>query len=223
MKPIGAIVAAAGTGTRFGTQGKALVMLEKVPLIVWVCRAFLAAKINHIWITALPDQIEEIKSVLAKESIHATVLSGGKTRQESVKIAFDACKHLVQAVLVHDVARPMASKDLIRQILLKGKTEQAVIPVLPLSDTLKRIRHGYVEKTLSREALYTVQTPQFFDIHTLEKSYQEPIDTLATDEATLVENRGIPVATIPGDWTNLKITYPEDLIRAQQYLLLQQL
>jgi 2-C-methyl-D-erythritol 4-phosphate cytidylyltransferase len=115
-------------------------------------------------------------------------------------------------VLVHDAARPLATPHLVRTVierLLVGDVA-GVVPVVPVRDTIKRVRDGLVEGTVDRSDLAAVQTPQGFRLKALREAH-DAIGGDATDDASMVEQIGEKIAVVPGEAGNLKVTYPEDL------------
>ena len=137
-----------------------------------------------------------------------TLVEGGKTRKESVETAVYALGE-VDAVLIHDGARPNVSTALINRVLDAGKSSNAVIPGLKVTDTVKWVENGTVIKTIDRNFLVRVQTPQYFELSALKNAYKQAIND-ATDEAMLLESLGINIMVVDGEEENVKITYPED-------------
>lgn len=148
-----------------------------------------------------------------------TVVAGGADRTASVRLALRAAlDHVPDAriVLVHDAARAFTPPALVRSVTeAVAAGASAVVPVLPVTDTVKRVDDaGVVLDTPSRTHLRAVQTPQGFDIDVLRRAY-EAAGTAATDDAGLVERIGVPVHTVPGDVAAMKITTPFDLAVAE--------
>lgn len=202
-------------GHRLGAAlPKALVQINGITLLE---RAFtsLSPIVDEIVITA-PAGFEDRYRQIVGES--AIVITGGVLRSDSVKLAVNSLSPSVSCVLVHDAARALASSELamrIRDAVLAG--EQAVIPTLPVVDTIKEVdRSGAVRSTPDRSALVVVQTPQGFDKSTLLRAHSASDD--ATDDAALVEALGITVKTIPGEARAMKITNPEDVAIAMNFL-----
>ena len=141
-------------------------------------------------------------------------VAGGERRQDSVRLGLAALPSSCSHVFVHDSARPFFSARLLQR-LLDGLTGDAhgVIPAIPVKDTIKECDGDLVRSTPDRTRLAAAQTPQFFPAGTLrmahEKALIEGMD--ATDDASLVENAGLPVRLVPGEEQNIKITTPEDL------------
>ena len=210
-----AIIAAAGMGHRLGAQiPKALVQINGVSLLE---RAFTALSpvVDEIVITAPQGYEAEYQKIVGDS---AKVITGGVLRSDSVRLAVNSLSSSVSCVLVHDAARGLATSELatrIRDAVLAG--ESAVIPTLSVIDTIKEVgRDGYVRATPDRSSLVIVQTPQGFDKSVLLRAHEASED--ATDDAALVEALGIKVKTIAGEARALKITTPEDISTAMQFL-----
>jgi 2-C-methyl-D-erythritol 4-phosphate cytidylyltransferase len=214
-----AVVAAAGLGTRLGGgQPKAFRMLGGAPLLVHAIGALRASSYVEQVVVAVPRELlPEVASTLGPG---VTAVAGGASRQESVAAALSVLPASVTAVLVHDAARPLvpvAVVDAVARAVLAGAP--AVIPVLPVVDTLKRVREdGAVAATVSRADLRAVQTPQGFSREVLERAHKAAAGDSATDDAGLVERLGVTIITVPGSPEALKITTPFDLIVAEAIL-----
>ena len=212
---IAAIIAAAGSGERFGsTIPKALISLGDRTLIEHAL-ASLSAVVEEIVITAPAGYEDAFRTIAADR---ATVVTGGSTRSESVRIGLAAISSAAEYVLVHDAARALASSDLARRVITALKSgDAAVIPGLPQVDTVKVIdADGYVTSTPDRAPLRRVQTPQGFAYDLLKKAHASGSD--ATDDAALVEQLGVRVKVIEGEERAIKITTPSDLATALQFL-----
>ncbi|GFJ90904.1 hypothetical protein Prum_045460 [Phytohabitans rumicis] len=148
-----------------------------------------------------------------------TVVPGGADRQESVAAALAAVPAGAEIILVHDAARALAPPELVESVAAAVRAgNDAVIPVLPVVDTVKEIgADGVVLGTVDRSALRAVQTPQGFRRAVLEAAHAASSDAL-TDDAGLVEKQGVPVACVPGHTHALKITTPFDLVVAEALL-----
>jgi len=212
---IAAIIAAAGSGERFGAQiPKALIQLGDKTLLGHAI-ANLSPVVDQIVVTAPAGYESEIKAIAGEE---ITVVTGGATRSESVRLGLAAVDGAADYVLVHDAARALASTDLARAVitaLVAG--DVAVIPGLPEVDTVKVIdSSGYVTSTPDRSTLRKVQTPQGFAYSVLKSAHASGGD--ATDDAILVANAGHKVRTIAGEERALKITTPADLSQAMIFI-----
>ena len=223
MVQVSLIITAAGKGTRFGATNKLFLNLKGKPLIIRTCEHFLKLPFfNEALITIAEDEKKELETLLKKYALNSffKVIIGGLTRQESVKLAIEALKP-VEKVFIHDGARPNISSALIKKLYESCQTCQAVIPGVMATDTIKLADDlGFVEKTLDRKKLFQIQTPQVFDYVLLKNIYQKTEKAIfnnITDEATLFEFFQIPIKIIPGERTNLKLTYPEDLIVLERF------
>ena len=196
------IVVAAGRGERFGGP-KATVLLGGVPLWKRGVDALAAGGARTVVVVGdVPGGIP-----------------GGARRRDSVGAGLAALPSGATHVLIHDAARPMATAALVRAVVerLAAGDVDGVIPGLPVGDTLKRIDGERVVTTVSRQGMIAVQTPQGFVIGALRAAHAADDDE-ATDDAQLVERNGGRVVYVPGESTNLKITYPEDLTVAEAWL-----
>ena len=209
-----AIIAGAGLGNRLGAKiPKALIQIEGITLVE---RAFAALSkvVDEIVITAPSGFEDEFRKIVGDS---AKVITGGVLRSDSVKLAVAAISSSVEKILVHDAARGLATSDLAARVLKELESEEAVIPVLQVIDTVKEVdAAGYVRNTLDRNQLRAVQTPQGFSKSVLLRAHEASED--ATDDAALVEALGIKVKTIPGEALALKITNPEDIAVAVSLL-----
>lgn len=216
-----AIVPAAGDGVRLGAdRPKALVPLASEPLVVHALRALRASEVvDRVVITAPIGARNELQAALPDEwDGWAQVIDGGATRQASVAAGLEALSTDHDLVLVHDAARALVPPAVVVRVvdaLLAGAG--AVIPVLPVSDTVKRVRGGIVLETVDRADLYAVQTPQGFQRRILSAAHAAAIDSdgPATDDAALVERVGGEVCVVDGDPEAFKITRPLDLALAE--------
>ena len=210
-----AIIAAAGSGERFGAdRPKAFVQLAGRTLLE---HAFLSLSpvVDEIVIAAPAGWEAEVSKIVGES---AKVVRGGASRSESISNALEAISPDVEFVLVHDAARALASSDLARRVLdsLQGG-EIAVIPTLPVIDTIKSItRDDYVSLTPDRTYLRAVQTPQGFTRAILMRAHATGDE--ATDDATLVEALGERVKVIEGESQAMKITRAEDLKAAYHFI-----
>lgn len=147
------------------------------------------------------------------------VIEGGKVRQETVRLALEMLDPSIELVAIHDGARPFLSPALLQACLEAGKEYGAVVPALPIYDTIKR-GDEWVEETLPREALFTIQTPQVFKRELIKEAHRRAWEEgfIGTDDASLVERLGIKVRMIRGEKENIKITDPEDLALAEKLI-----
>ena len=215
MSQCAAIIAAAGSGERFGaTLPKSLITLGNRTLIEHAVAA-LAPVASEIVICAPAGYEKQIQELVGND---ITVVAGGTTRSDSVRAGIAALSGTHKYVLVHDAARALATTQLAERVvaaLVKG--DVAVIPGLELIDTVKSIdSDGHVTATPDRASLRRVQTPQGFDLEVLKKAHATGAD--ATDDGALVEAIGYKVLIINGEERALKITTPSDLATALSIL-----
>jgi 2-C-methyl-D-erythritol 4-phosphate cytidylyltransferase len=201
---VAAIVPAAGRGERLGPGApKALRLLGGVPLLVHAVRALSRARLVDVVVVAAPAGDEaEVRAILDTYEAEVRVTTGGATRQESVRRALESLEPDVDVV----------------QAVAQGA--EAVVPALPVADTIKRVENGRVVETLRRDGLYAVQTPQGFTRALLTKAHEAAvIDGFAgTDDASLVERLGGEVLVVPGHPDAVKVTRPADLAAAEAAL-----
>jgi len=146
---------------------------------------------------------------------------GGKERQDSVMHGLQKLEADSAVVLVHDGVRPFVTHDMIKESVSCAKKGECVAVGVPIKDTIKQVNeHGVVAKTLERSRLWAIQTPQAFPAAVLKRAYDEAAAKriYGTDDATLVERAGVPVRVIMGNYENIKITTPEDLVIAEEIL-----
>jgi 2-C-methyl-D-erythritol 4-phosphate cytidylyltransferase len=221
---VAVLVPAAGLGTRLGPgQPKALRELGGQPLLVHAVRRIVAAEsVGCVVIAAPVDGRDDVAAMLAPEIPHdveLVVVAGGDTRQASVAAALAATPDAYPVILVHDAARAFAPVELIERVAQAVRDgHDAVIPVLPVADTIKSVdESGFVVATVDRAPLRVVQTPQGFARPALAAAHAAA-STDATDDAGLAERIGLKVFCVAGDDAAFKVTRPGDLVRAEQLL-----
>lgn len=218
------IVPAAGSGARLGgARPKALEQLGGLTLLERAVRQMAAAESVEFVVVAAPSSaVTEVSRILATaKSTPGTVVAGGASRQESVSAALAVLPPQIDFVLVHDAARPLAPAALAgRVIRALAAGADAVIPGLPVTDTIKQVTgDGMVVATPDRTALRAIQTPQGFRREVLEDAHARiGTDVWSTDDAALVERAGYQVHVIDGDDLAFKITKPPDLLLARALL-----
>ncbi|MEU4425480.1 2-C-methyl-D-erythritol 4-phosphate cytidylyltransferase [Actinoplanes sp. NPDC024001] len=219
---VAVVVPAAGAGVRLGPGApKALRLLEGEPLLIHAIRRVAAApSVRMIVVAAPPADVDAVRSLLAPVA-PVTVVAGGAERQESVAAALAVVPDEVGIVLVHDAARCLAPVSLVERVAAAVRDgADAVIPVLPVVDTIKEVApDGAVLGTVDRSVLRAVQTPQGFRASTLRAAHAAAADS-HTDDAGAVEKLGRPVHCVPGSDLALKITRPIDLAVATHLLTL---
>ncbi|HEV3281471.1 MAG TPA: 2-C-methyl-D-erythritol 4-phosphate cytidylyltransferase [Acidimicrobiales bacterium] len=219
------IVVAGGSGRRFGGP-KQFLELAGRPVVSWSIMAARAASDGVVLVVPdVPDANGEGDDPLRDESFRELssagadrLVTGGATRADSVRSGLAAVPEHAAIIVVHDAVRPLAPPSMFAAVVEAVRSGRAdgAIPVLPVSDTLKRISGGMVRSTEDRDGLVLVQTPQAFVAGTLRAAHRSAGD--ATDDAGLLERLGATVCTVVGDPCNLKLTRPEDLAMAEVFL-----
>jgi 2-C-methyl-D-erythritol 4-phosphate cytidylyltransferase/2-C-methyl-D-erythritol 2,4-cyclodiphosphate synthase len=215
-----ALLMAAGSGSRFGAaEPKQFLPLLGKPILRHAAEALLAdGAVQALLPVVAPGQAARVLSMLEGLPCLPAV-EGGATRQESVRAGLEAlADQAPDAVLVHDAARPILPPGSIPALLAALETHPGAIPAQPVTDTLKAGEDGTILRTVPRAGLYRAQTPQAFRFAALLEAHRSATEE-ATDDASLLEAAGLPVALLPGSENNLKVTYPEDLARAEAALL----
>jgi 2-C-methyl-D-erythritol 4-phosphate cytidylyltransferase len=220
---VAAVVPAAGLGQRLGSDGpKAMHLLGGEPMLVHSVRTLAAGPVDLVVVAAPPGQRAEVLALLAgaHPGAELTVVDGGPTRSDSVRLALAALPASVQVVLVHDAARPLVPGALVAAVVaaVEGGAD-AVVPGLPVTDTVKQVDGAeVVVATVDRSALRAVQTPQGFRREVLDTAYAGPESGSATDDAGHVERAGGVVVVVPGAEEAFKVTRPLDLVLAEAVL-----
>lgn len=218
------VIPAAGLGERLGPGApKALRLLGGAPLLLHAVRAMAAAgPVEVVVVAAPPDEVDRVWGLLPIEGLRAElrVVAGGTTRRESVALALTALDSDVDVVLVHDAARPLAPPELAEAVVRAVRAgADAVVPGLPVSDTVKRVDESeHVVETVPRAPLRAVQTPQGFRRNVLERAHAAAGGEEATDDAALVEALGVRVRVLPGSQDAAKVTRSADLVLAESVL-----
>lgn len=225
------VIPAAGRGVRLGPGApKALRALGGTPLLIHAVRAMAASRaVSLVVVVAPPDGTAEVKSLLdahaLPERTDFLVVPGGAERQDSVKLGLDALPPEYDIVLVHDAARPLVPVDTVDAVIEAVREgAPAVVPALPLADTVKEVEPAGAEgepepvvATPDRSRLRAVQTPQGFDRATLVRAHETVTDNV-TDDASMVEQLGQRVVVVPGHEEAFKVTRPLDLVLAEAVL-----
>jgi 2-C-methyl-D-erythritol 4-phosphate cytidylyltransferase len=221
---VAVLVPAAGQGIRLGPGGpKALRPLRGEPLLAHAVRRVAAAPSVGCVVVAAPadavDAVQGLVGPVVPAEVQLAVVAGGASRQASVAAALAAVPDRYEIVLVHDAARCLAPPDLVERVAAAVRGGHgAVIPVLPVIDTIKQVHSsGAVRATLDRSVLRAVQTPQGFRRSVLVEAHAAAVDD-HTDDAGLAEKVGVAVSTVPGEEAALKITRPFDLAIAELLL-----
>ena len=221
-----AIVLAGGAGKRMGTAtNKQFLLLDNKPIIVRTLQIFEECRpVDGVYLVVnqkdLPIMQEEILETYKFNKVVKLVI-GGRLRQDSVRNGLEAIENPCDIVIIHDGARPFVSPSFIEKGIFLMEMFDAVIPAIPVKDTIKTVsKEGFVIKTLERDSLWNVQTPQTFKYDLIIKAYREGMSKklYGYDDATFLEHMGKKIKVIEGSPYNIKITTPEDLIIAKGML-----
>ncbi len=218
------MIVAGGSGLRAGGEKpKQYQPIGGKPVIWWTLKAFTDHPgISHVQPVIAPGHEAMFAAASSGLSLEAPVI-GGATRQESCHIGLEAvARRGPSKVLIHDAARPFASRDLISHVIAWLDRHPGVLPGLPVADTLKYAPGGLIQRTVDRAGLWSVQTPQGFDFKAILAAHRAAAAegaTDLTDDAAVAERAGIEVAVIPGRGENRKITTAEDMERADRFLM----
>lgn len=220
------IIPAGGAGRRMGGGiPKQYLSLAGIPILVHTLRRFQGSPVvDEIYLVVPEGDISEVRLNVVERydfSKISLVVAGGRERQDSVRNALVHVRDEHEIVLVHDGVRPFVTKALIEQVVAGAKEFGAVALGVPVRDTVKRTDSaGRVVKTIQREGLWLVQTPQAFRSTAILAAYERAWADgfYGTDDASLVERTGITVRMIRGDADNIKVTTPEDLERGERII-----
>jgi len=217
------IIPSGGKGLRLGSDTpKQYLPLLSIPIVVRTMLKFQnELEISHIHIAA-EEQYHSLFWQWKEQygiSKLSTVIKGGSERQLSI---YEVLQHIKtdadDIILVHDAVRPFVSSSMILRVISDTKKHSAVIPAIPISDTIKRKdSQNFIIETVDRSSLVSVQTPQGFTASVIQKAYEHAITTsfLGTDDSSLVENINVPVFCTEGEQSNMKITTKEDIVKAE--------
>lgn len=233
---IGAVVLAAGQGKRMGTEtAKQFLELRGKPLIYYALKAFEDSDVDEVVLVTGKESIaycrEEVVRAFGFRKVRA-VVEGGKERIDSVYEGLKAFadNSFIDCVLIHDGARPLVSGEVIARAITGAVRFQSCVAAMPVKDTIKVCdAECFAKETLDRRLLWQMQTPQAFAFPLIYRAYQEVMgwkegegrETI-TDDAMVVESvfgpTGQKIKLIEGDYRNIKVTTPEDLLIAEAFL-----
>lgn len=220
---ITALIVAAGEGTRMREKvPKPYIKLKGVPILgVTLSRFNPHPKVDSIVIVTHSKWVEYCKlEIVDKFGFNKveSVIQGGPRRQDSVRLGLAVVNS--EFILIHDAVRPFITAEFVSKLIREVKQCDAVIPGVPVTDTIKEIRDGFVHYTLDRDRLYEIQTPQVFRVNVIKKAHEEALKAnfYSTDDSALVEGLGIKVKLVDGLTQNIKITTKQDLLHAEALL-----
>ena len=221
LKKCGAVIVAAGTASRMGGIDKVMAPIQGEPMIARTVRTFQNCDaISEIVIVTRPDLIVPITNLCKNMEKVTAVVSGGKSRQESVNLGLNALSKGIKLAAIHDGARPLITWQVIDRVVRAANTYGAAIPAVPVKDTIKAVAGYVVKNTPDRDTLRAIQTPQVFDFDLLRGALKkaEQDGAQVTDDSSAVELMGMSVKIVEGDERNIKVTTPMDLKIAELLL-----
>ncbi|XEC97768.1 2-C-methyl-D-erythritol 4-phosphate cytidylyltransferase [Paenibacillus tarimensis] len=219
----GAVIVAAGRGTRMGTkESKQYLLLRGKPILVHTLEKFEAIEeVTQVALVVGEQDVARCESWIMEYGLSKVkaVVAGGKERQDSVYRGLRALHN--EWVLVHDGVRPLVTAEAVRRCCNAAKQAGAAVLAVPVKDTIKQVNDaGLITATPDRRSLWAIQTPQAFRrlqlLEAHERAQREQF--VGTDDAMAVERIGVEVAVAEGEYTNIKITTPEDLPIAELWL-----
>ena len=232
-KKTSVIIVAGGSASRFEQKNlisKQFLLLDDKSLLVHSLEKFVRLK-GVIEIIIVTNDVDSTNKLLSEVdctgNIKIKIIEGGKLRQDSVYNGFCVVDSSTNLIVIHDVARPLFQIKNLERCIEAASVSGSAILAVPVVDTIKASESDkdrlVVKSTVDRTGLYMVQTPQVFSYNLLSRAYKvfktpEYSQKIVTDEANMMEILGEQVELIPGDRTNIKITYPEDLKIAEGIL-----
>lgn len=222
---VSVIIAAAGNSTRYGTgKSKQFLILDNTPVLIKSIQAFEAIDdVKEIIVTARKQDFDIIENFIAQYGVRKVkhIVEGGATRQDSIYAAVENVDEKANLVAVHDGARPLIKREVIESVIQKADEVDAAACAVPVKDTIKIIdSSGKIVTTPERDSLRAVQTPQVFRLSLYKEAIEKAVSDgkQYTDDCQLVESMGYPVYLVDGDYENIKITTPDDLLVAEKFL-----
>lgn len=212
-----AIIPSAGSGARMGAKKNYLPLAGK-PVLAHTIAAFESSPVIDSIITVVPkgDEAYVLETIVRPCGFKkvSRIIAGGKERQDSVGCALnDIADKGYGVILVHDGARPLVTADIIENAVREAASNGGAVCAVPVKDTIKEAEGDRVRRTVPRDALYSVQTPQAFRADILLKAFRKAEEEgfIGTDESSLVEKAGFEVRIVKGSYENIKITTAEDM------------
>ncbi|WP_428330721.1 2-C-methyl-D-erythritol 4-phosphate cytidylyltransferase [Mucilaginibacter sp.] len=217
-----AIIVAGGSGTRMQSAvPKQFLLLCGKPVIMYTIEAFFNSAAKPGIILVLPAEYHAYWQKLCTDhhfTIAHQLVTGGQTRFHSVKNGLDSISNDTDAVIaVHDAVRPLTSRQIINETYKHAALHGNAVTAVKSRDSVRSVKNG-ISQSLIRDEIYLVQTPQTFQSAQIKKAYLQPFDTKFTDDASVVEETGVAINLIEGNYENIKITFPEDIAIAEMLI-----
>ena len=213
-----AIIVAGGSGTRMQTAvPKQFLLLNGLPVLMHTIKAFYHSAVSPQIIVVLPVDAHNYWKELCNThnfTLPHQLINGGKTRFHSVQNGLSLIGNENSIVAIHDAVRPLINANIIEQSYLHAAEHGNAIVAVKSRDSVRQVK-GNGSVCLLRDEIYLVQTPQTFQYQQLKKAYRQPYLELFTDDASVVEKAGFNINLVEGSYTNIKITFPEDIAIAE--------
>lgn len=219
MKKI-ALIVAGGSGSRMNASiPKQFIGIHGIPVLMHTFHAFLRSDPRFEFILVLPEtEISTWKELCRTHTFQVPhkIVPGGKTRFHSVKNGLAQTEE-EGIVFIHDGVRPLVSPSTIEHCFLMARKKGNALPVIAPSESVREISPG-ANRAVDRNKYVLVQTPQTFQAALIKKAYRTPYEEKFTDDASVLENSGVPIHLVEGNRENIKITWPEDILLAEAFL-----
>jgi 2-C-methyl-D-erythritol 4-phosphate cytidylyltransferase len=216
------IIVAGGSGSRMQSLvPKQFMLLNGKPVLMHTIEAFQSSDTQPQIILVLPAGSHTFWEQLCAEhnfNIPHQLVNGGETRFHSVKNGLETIPDDVESIIaVHDAVRPLTNKQIIDESYQYASKHENAVAAVKSRDSVRQLKNG-ISECLLRDEIYLVQTPQTFQSAQLKKAYLQSYDSKFTDDASVVEEMGVTINLIDGDYKNIKITFPEDIAFAELIL-----
>jgi 2-C-methyl-D-erythritol 4-phosphate cytidylyltransferase len=216
-----ALIVAGGSGSRMNSElPKQFIPIGGIPILIHTLKRFIDYSSDIRIILVLPEnEIANWEVIASKYFLKnpLEIVSGGSSRYQSVKNGLQFIKEKEALVAIHDGVRPFVNKEIIHESFVKAEIYGNAITAVPLKDSI-RIVEGEKSKSADRSSFRLIQTPQTFKYSVIKKAYQTPELPSFTDDASVAEFSGEQIRLIDGNYSNIKITTPEDLVVAEGIL-----
>lgn len=218
-----AVIPAAGSSQRMGGENKLLLELTGVPILAHTLMAFESCELVD-WIVVVAREVDfvpyqQLCRDFGLEKVHS-IVRGGETRAHSVLEGIRNCPKEADLVAIHDAARPLVTNEVICEAIEAAAQHGGAAPVVPMKDSVKRIEDGRIAADVPRDSIAAVQTPQCFSRKRIEGALVKALRRCLplTDDCAAFEAAQLPVYATHGDYQNIKVTTPEDLLIAEAFL-----